>query len=125
VNICKELTIPVLRVNLANDLTLKKWIEEVKHLEDLAAHKKIAKELYKSSKHTTSSYKPTSSKTHNPSSSCFYFFWILVYCPLGWGPMVDTTYSTLYYSTFVYYVWCVVAVQWSMLAQGHGCCLKA
>ncbi|KAG1815135.1 uncharacterized protein BJ212DRAFT_1481671 [Suillus subaureus] len=73
-NICKDLTIPVLRVNLADDLTLKEWIEEVKHLddkccEDLASHKKIAKELYKSSKRTTSMSKPSSLKTYNVSSS--------------------------------------------------------
>ncbi|KAG2337937.1 hypothetical protein BDR05DRAFT_952292 [Suillus weaverae] len=73
-NICDELTIPVLRAQLAGDLSLKKWIEEVKHLddkhlEDLASHKKIAEELYKSSKRTTSSNKTSSSKTYNPSSS--------------------------------------------------------
>ncbi|KAG1857406.1 hypothetical protein F4604DRAFT_1589940, partial [Suillus subluteus] len=74
-HICEELTIPVLRAKLADDLTLKKWIEEVKHLddkrlEDLASHKKIAEDLYKSSKRTTSSSnKTSSSKTYNPSSS--------------------------------------------------------
>jgi len=72
-NICDELTIPVLRAKLADDLTLKKWIEEVKHLddkrlEDLASHRKIAEELYKSSKRTTTS-KTSSSKMYNPSSS--------------------------------------------------------
>jgi hypothetical protein len=70
-NICDELTVPVLRARLANTLTLKEWIEEVKHLddkclEDLASHRKIAEELYK--KRTTSS-KPSSSRTYNPSSS--------------------------------------------------------
>ncbi|KAG2158306.1 uncharacterized protein EDB93DRAFT_1246158 [Suillus bovinus] len=54
-NICEELTIPVLRANLADNLTLKAWIEEVKYLddkrlEDLAAHRKIAEDLYKSSR---------------------------------------------------------------------------
>ncbi|KAG2350852.1 hypothetical protein BDR05DRAFT_943190 [Suillus weaverae] len=73
-NICDELTILVLRAQLAGDLSLKKWIEEVKHLddkhlEDLASHKKITEELYKSSKRTTSSNKTSSSKTYNPSSS--------------------------------------------------------
>jgi hypothetical protein len=73
-NICEELTIPVIRAQLADDLTLKKWIEEVKHLndkrlKDLASHRKITEELYKSSKCSTSSYKPSSSKMNNPSSS--------------------------------------------------------
>jgi len=73
-NICDELTIPVLRAKLAAELTLKEWIEEVKHLddkhlEDLASHKKIAEELYRSSKRTTSSNKASSSKTYTPSSS--------------------------------------------------------
>jgi hypothetical protein len=73
-NICEELTIPVLRANLAADLTLKNWIEEIKHLddkrlEDIASHKKIAEELYKSSKRTTYPNKPSSTKTYNPSSS--------------------------------------------------------
>ncbi|KAG0696000.1 hypothetical protein DFH29DRAFT_813576, partial [Suillus ampliporus] len=76
-NICDKLTIPVLRAKLADDLTLKRWIEEVKHLddirlEDLASHKKIAEELYKTAlKRTTSSNKTSSSstKTYNPSSS--------------------------------------------------------
>jgi hypothetical protein len=50
-NICDKLTIPVLQAKLAAELTLKEWIEEVKHLddkrlEDLASHKKIAEELY-------------------------------------------------------------------------------
>ncbi|KAG2064476.1 hypothetical protein BDR04DRAFT_1122559 [Suillus decipiens] len=54
------------------------WIEEIKHLddkclEDIASHKKIAEELYKSSKCTTSSNKPSSAKTYNPSSSCLRF----------------------------------------------------
>lgn len=31
-NICDELTIPVIRAKLADTLTLKEWIEEVKHL---------------------------------------------------------------------------------------------
>ncbi|KAG1873150.1 hypothetical protein F4604DRAFT_1681204 [Suillus subluteus] len=73
--ICKDLVVPILRVNLTDDLTLKKWIEEVKHLddkrlEDLASHKKIAEDLHKSSKRPTfSTNKTSSSKTYNPSSS--------------------------------------------------------
>ncbi|KAG1848587.1 hypothetical protein C8R48DRAFT_677239 [Suillus tomentosus] len=75
-NVCNELTTAVLRARLADNLTLREWIEEVKHLddkrlEDVASHKKIAKELYKSSKRTTSSYQnkaPSSSKTFNSSS---------------------------------------------------------
>ncbi|KAG1866134.1 hypothetical protein F4604DRAFT_1682869 [Suillus subluteus] len=74
-HICEELAIPVLRAKLADDLTLREWIEEVKHLdnkclEDLASHKKIAEELYKTSKRTTSSNRLQSSKTYTPSSSC-------------------------------------------------------
>jgi len=73
-NICDELTILVLRARLADTLTLKEWIEEVKHLddkrlEDLASHRKIAEELYRSSKRTTSSNKSSSSKTYTTSSS--------------------------------------------------------
>jgi hypothetical protein len=73
-NVCDELMIPIIRARLTDDLTLKEWIEEVKHLddkhlEDLAAHKKIAEDLYCSSKRTTSSSRPLSSKTH-ASSSC-------------------------------------------------------
>jgi hypothetical protein len=76
VNICDELALPILRAKLAEDLTLKTWIEEVKHLdekhlEDIASHKKIAKELYKSSRHNASSSnsKLPSSRMHNPLSS--------------------------------------------------------
>ncbi|KAG1898327.1 uncharacterized protein F5891DRAFT_955705 [Suillus fuscotomentosus] len=76
VNICDELTMLVLRARLADNLTLKEWIEEVKHLDDkrlkdLASHKKIAEELYRSSKRTTSSNhtkNPSSPKTYNSSS---------------------------------------------------------
>jgi hypothetical protein len=73
-NICDKLTMPVLRARLANTLTLKEWIEEVKHLndkclEDLTTHRKIAEELYKTSRHTTS-VKTSSAKMYNPSSSC-------------------------------------------------------
>jgi hypothetical protein len=73
-NICDELTIPVLRANLADGLTLKDWIEEVKHLdekclEDLAAHKKIAEDLYKSSKHNAYTNKTTSSSSKTYTSS--------------------------------------------------------
>ncbi|KAG1812154.1 uncharacterized protein BJ212DRAFT_1301674 [Suillus subaureus] len=74
-NICDELTIPVLRVKLAEDLTLKKWIKEVKHLndkhlEDLASHRKMAEDLYKSLRHATSSNKMSAPRTYTPSSSC-------------------------------------------------------
>ncbi|KAG2129139.1 hypothetical protein DEU56DRAFT_741575, partial [Suillus clintonianus] len=77
-NICDELTIPVFRAKLADDLSLKDWIEEVKHLdderlEDLASHKKIAEELHRSSRRnvtSTISNKPSSTypKTYNSSS---------------------------------------------------------
>ncbi|KAG1839248.1 hypothetical protein F4604DRAFT_1599732 [Suillus subluteus] len=72
-SICDELTIPMLRAKLTDDLTLKKWIKEVKYLddkrlEDLACHRKMAEDLYKS-KRATSSNKPSSSKTYNSSSS--------------------------------------------------------
>ncbi|KAG3229868.1 hypothetical protein P692DRAFT_20718138, partial [Suillus brevipes Sb2] len=74
-NVCDELTIPILRAKLADNLTLKEWIEEVKHLdderlEDLASHRKIAEELHKSSKRNTTSTSKTSSssKTYNSSS---------------------------------------------------------
>ncbi|KAG2737965.1 hypothetical protein P692DRAFT_20702742, partial [Suillus brevipes Sb2] len=75
-NVCDELTIRVLRAKLADNLTLKNWIEEVKHLdderlEDLASHRKIAEELHKSSKRNPTSVNKTSSsssKTYNSSS---------------------------------------------------------
>ncbi|KAG2754968.1 hypothetical protein P692DRAFT_201680044, partial [Suillus brevipes Sb2] len=75
-NVCDELTIRVLRAKLAANLTLKEWIEEVKHLddkrlEDLASHRKIAEELHKSSKRNTSSVNKissSSSKSYNASS---------------------------------------------------------
>ncbi|KAG1813626.1 uncharacterized protein BJ212DRAFT_1482523 [Suillus subaureus] len=74
-NICDKLTVPVLRAKLTNNISLKKWIEEVKHLDDkhlkdLASHRKITEELYRTSKHAMSSTKTSSSKTYNPSSSC-------------------------------------------------------
>ncbi|KAG0706782.1 hypothetical protein DFH29DRAFT_995651 [Suillus ampliporus] len=61
---------------LADDLTLKEWIEEVKYLddkclEDLASQRKIAKEIHRSSKrNTTTANKPSSlsSKMYNTSS---------------------------------------------------------
>ncbi|KAG1781480.1 hypothetical protein EV702DRAFT_962403 [Suillus placidus] len=61
VNICDKLTTPILRAKLAPDLTLKKWIEEVKHLddkhlEDLTIHRKFAEDFYKSSKHVQNSH---------------------------------------------------------------------
>ncbi|KAG0699569.1 hypothetical protein DFH29DRAFT_808912 [Suillus ampliporus] len=76
-NICNELTVPVLRAKLADDLTLKEWIEEVKHLddehlEDLASQRKIAEEIHRSSKRSTSTTNKTSSsssKMYNTSSS--------------------------------------------------------
>ncbi|KAG1856950.1 hypothetical protein C8R48DRAFT_607803, partial [Suillus tomentosus] len=54
-NICDELTTPVLRARLADTLTLRNWIEEVKHLddkrmEDLASHRKITEDILKSSR---------------------------------------------------------------------------
>ncbi|KAG1775492.1 hypothetical protein EV702DRAFT_972901, partial [Suillus placidus] len=75
-NICDELTIPVLRAKLADDLTLKEWIEEVKHLdnerlEDLASQRKIIEEIHKSSKRnatTTNKTSSSSSKMYNASS---------------------------------------------------------
>ncbi|KAG1796105.1 uncharacterized protein BJ212DRAFT_1306422 [Suillus subaureus] len=76
-NICDELTTSVLRARLTDNLTLKEWIEEVKHLndkwlKDLTSHKKIMEELYKALRCTTSSNhtkNPSSSKPYN-SSSC-------------------------------------------------------
>lgn len=73
-NTCDKLTVPVLRADLAEDLSLREWIEEVKHLddkrlEDLAAHKKIAEDLHKSNKRVTTTNKSSSSQTYNPSSS--------------------------------------------------------
>jgi hypothetical protein len=73
-NICDELTTPVLRAKLADTLTLKQWIEEVKHLdnkwlEDLALHKKFAKQFYKSSRCTTSTYHAKTSSTSHPNAT--------------------------------------------------------
>ncbi|KAG1849853.1 hypothetical protein C8R48DRAFT_778448 [Suillus tomentosus] len=74
-NMCEELTIPVLRANLADTSSLKTWIEEVKHLddkrlEDLASHKRIAEDIYKASKRNAfTNNKTSSSKAYNPSSS--------------------------------------------------------
>ncbi|KAG2738432.1 hypothetical protein P692DRAFT_20709328, partial [Suillus brevipes Sb2] len=75
-NVCDELTIRVLRAKLADSLTLKEWIEEVKHLdderlEDLASHRKIAEEIHKTSKRnpvSTNKSSSSSSKTYNSSS---------------------------------------------------------
>ncbi|KAG1763847.1 hypothetical protein EDD22DRAFT_1050004 [Suillus occidentalis] len=72
-NICDELTVKVFRAKLADDLTLKDWIEEVKsldeeRLEDLASHKKIAEELHKPKRATSSTNKTSSSKPYNDSS---------------------------------------------------------
>ncbi|KAG2349712.1 hypothetical protein BDR05DRAFT_943603 [Suillus weaverae] len=74
-NICNELTIPILRAKLADDLTLKEWIKEVKHLddeclEDLASQRKIAEEIHKLSKRNTTTTNKTSSlssKMYNAS----------------------------------------------------------
>ncbi|KAG1719489.1 hypothetical protein EDB19DRAFT_1784193 [Suillus lakei] len=68
-NLCDELTTPVLRAKLALTLTLKNWIEEVRHLddkrlEDIAMHKKFAEDVYKSRRATSSN--PPSTR---PSSS--------------------------------------------------------
>jgi hypothetical protein len=73
-----HLTTPVLRAKLADTLTLKQWIKEVKHLddkrlEDLALHKKFTKQFYKSSRRTTSTYHAKTSSTSRPnatSSTC-------------------------------------------------------
>lgn len=70
-NICDDLTMAVLRANLDATLTLRNWIEEVRHLddkrlEDLAMHKRLAEEAYKTSRRTTQPY--TSSKTTHSSS---------------------------------------------------------
>ncbi|KAG1760009.1 hypothetical protein EDD22DRAFT_781723 [Suillus occidentalis] len=51
-NLCDELTTAVLRAKLEPTLSLKDWIDEVKHLddkrlEDLASHRKAAEEYYK------------------------------------------------------------------------------
>lgn len=56
-NMSDDLTTPVLRAKLATTLMLKKWIEEVKQLDDkrveeVASHRKIAEELYKASRRT-------------------------------------------------------------------------
>ncbi|KAG2349301.1 hypothetical protein BDR05DRAFT_994364 [Suillus weaverae] len=74
-NICDELTIPMLRAKLADDLTLKEWIKEVKHLddeylEDLASQRQIAEEIHRSSKRNTTTTKTSSSssKMYNTSS---------------------------------------------------------
>ncbi|KAG1773665.1 hypothetical protein EV702DRAFT_1129842 [Suillus placidus] len=73
-NLCDELTTPVLRAKLASTLTLKRWIEEVRHLddkrlEDLATHRKFAEDFYKSKRATTSSYPPTKSSSTSHTSS--------------------------------------------------------
>ncbi|KIK36766.1 hypothetical protein CY34DRAFT_32780, partial [Suillus luteus UH-Slu-Lm8-n1] len=72
-SLCDELTVPVLRAKLADNLTLKEWIEEVKHLdderlEDLASHRKAAEEIHRSSKRSNTKTASTSSKTYNASS---------------------------------------------------------
>ncbi|KAG2132037.1 hypothetical protein DEU56DRAFT_713546, partial [Suillus clintonianus] len=70
-NLCDDLTTPVLRAKLPSTLTLKVWIEEVRHLddkrlEDIAMHKKFAEDFYKSKR--TTSYNQTSTKTSSSSS---------------------------------------------------------
>ncbi|KAG2142353.1 hypothetical protein DEU56DRAFT_733934, partial [Suillus clintonianus] len=57
-NMADDLTPSVLRAKLADDLSMKSWIEEVKHLddkrlEDMALHRKMAEELYKTNKRFT------------------------------------------------------------------------
>ncbi|KAG1850163.1 hypothetical protein F4604DRAFT_82826 [Suillus subluteus] len=76
-NICDELTIPVLRAKFDLNMTLKKWIEEVRHLddkrlEDLAMHKRFAEDCYKSSRRTNqqqSSTKTPFSSSHTSSTT--------------------------------------------------------
>jgi hypothetical protein len=73
-NICDELTTPVLRAKLTDTLTLKQWIEEVKHLddkrlEDVALHKKFTEQFYKSSRRTTSTYHAKTSSTSRPNAT--------------------------------------------------------
>ncbi|KAG2051827.1 hypothetical protein BDR06DRAFT_1060391 [Suillus hirtellus] len=72
-NMNDELTTPVLRAKLGMTLTLKKWIEEVKQLNDkclkeLASHRKIAEEMFRTSKRTqqmskTPQYRPQTSSS--------------------------------------------------------------
>ncbi|KAG1771255.1 hypothetical protein EDD22DRAFT_769326, partial [Suillus occidentalis] len=76
-HICDELSIPVFRAKLADNLSLKDWIEEIKlldeeRLEDLASHRKMVEEMHKTSKRNTtssSSNKPSSNKVYNSSST--------------------------------------------------------
>jgi hypothetical protein len=70
-NICDDLMTAVLRAKLAITLMLKAWIEEVqhfdnKHLEDIAMHKRIVKDFYKS---RCTNQSQTTTKTPS-SSSC-------------------------------------------------------
>jgi hypothetical protein len=74
-NMCDDLITPVLRAKLPTTLTLKKWIEEVKELddkrrEDLASHRKIAEELYKAARRTQTTKAPQTTRSSSyPSSS--------------------------------------------------------
>jgi hypothetical protein len=75
-NMCNDLITPVLRVKLPTTLTLKKWIEEVKELDDkrrkdLASHRKITEELYKATRRTqtTKALQTTCSSSYHSSSS--------------------------------------------------------
>ncbi|KAG1735249.1 hypothetical protein EDD22DRAFT_731980, partial [Suillus occidentalis] len=74
-NLCDEPTAPVIRAKLDDNLTLKEWIEEVKHLDDecqegLASQWKVTEEIHRSSKHTamTTNKTSSSSKMYNSSS---------------------------------------------------------
>ncbi|KAG2335773.1 hypothetical protein BDR05DRAFT_1006460 [Suillus weaverae] len=74
-NLCDELTTPVLRAKLASTLTLKKWIEEVRHLddkrlEDLSTHRKFTEDYYKS-KRTSSSNQPSTKTTSSSRTSTY------------------------------------------------------
>lgn len=75
-NICDDLTTAVLRAKLSATLTLRKWIEEVRHLdekrlEDIAMHRRVAEDFYKSSRRSNQTYiaKAPSSNTSSSSST--------------------------------------------------------
>lgn len=78
-NICDGLTTHIFRARLATTLSLKEWIKEVKHLddkclEDIACHRKIAEDLFKSSRcsqsqPTRTPYTPRNATTSLSSSS--------------------------------------------------------
>ncbi|KAG2063782.1 hypothetical protein BDR04DRAFT_1123035 [Suillus decipiens] len=67
-NLCDDRTMPVLRAKLASILTLKEWIEEVRHLdnkclEDLAMHRKFAEDYYRSKECTNGAPDASTYKT--------------------------------------------------------------